>query len=57
MWTDFFGNYYFGVILCFDCFSYFWVRDGRFMEFLIWLDSIVLPWYMGIYSLGSLGVS
>ena len=55
--TDCVGNHNFVVFHAFDYFGSFWVRDWRFMDFLILQDSIALPWCMGILSFGGLGVS
>ena len=41
----------------FDCFGCLGVRDGWFMDFVIFGDSIALPRCIGLCSLGCLGVS
>ena len=41
------GNYNFGVFLCFQLFYCFLVRDGWFIDFVILGDSIALRWCIG----------
>ena len=46
--TNFLGNCCFVWFYVFNCFGFFWVKDGWFMDFVILGDSIALPWCIGI---------
>ena len=41
--TNYRGNQYYGVVLCFCLFLLFCYTDGRFMDFVILWNSIALP--------------
>ena len=43
MITNFGGNHYCGVVLCFGLFWMFFYMDGHFMDFMIMGDSMALP--------------
>ena len=37
---------FFAWFFAFDCFTIFWIRDGWFIDDMIFADSKVLPWYI-----------